>query len=183
MEKRQRENFGWVLDYMDRGVPKRFWRKEPIPYAQAVGEEHFFLLELQVFGGRKLAVGQRIPLFSTEHQRTVAVLSRIYYDDLTMEARDNLKQVLIKIIEANEQKFLGIINSMGLITPKLHSYELLSGIGKNITKKIIEEREKSAFKSFEEFEKRTGVNNIKEIIAERIKEELSTKQKYKLFVR
>ncbi|MGB9759056.1 MAG: DUF655 domain-containing protein [Thermoproteota archaeon] len=183
MERRQRENFAWILDYMDRGIPKRFWRKEPIPYAQAVGEEYFFLLELQVFGGKRLAIGQRVPLFSREEQRTVAVLSRIYYEDLTMEAKDNLKQVLIRIIELNEQRFIGIINSMGLITPKLHSYELLSGIGKNITKKIIEEREKSAFKSFEEFEERTGINNIKEIIAERIKEELSTKQKYKLFVR
>jgi putative nucleotide binding protein len=183
MERRQKENFAWILDYMDRGIPKRFWRKEPIPYAQAVGEEYFFLLELQVFGGRRLAIGQRVPLFSREEQRTVAVLSRIYYEDLTMEAKDNLKQVLIRIIELNEQRFIGMINSMGLITPKLHSYELLSGIGKNITKKIIEEREKSAFKSFEEFEERTGVSNIKEIIAERIKEELSTKQKYKLFVR
>ncbi|MCI4438775.1 DUF655 domain-containing protein [archaeon] len=183
MERRQKENFAWILDYMDRGTPKRFWRKEPIPYAQAVGEEYFFLLELQVFGGRRLAIGQRVPLSSREEQRTVAVLSRIYYEDLTMEAKDNLKQVLIRIIELNEQRFIGMINSMGLITPKLHSYELLSGIGKNITKKIIEEREKSAFKSFEEFEERTGVSNIKEIIAERIKEELSTKQKYKLFVR
>lgn len=183
MEKKQRENFAWILDYMDRGVPKRFWKKEPVPYAQAVGENYFFLLELQVFGGRRLAVGQRVPLFSSEERRTVTVLSRAYYEDLTMEARDNLKQVLVRIIESNEQKFVGIINSMGLITPKLHSYELFSGIGKNITKKIIEEREKSAFKSFKEFEERTGVNNIKEIIAERIKEELSTKQKYKLFVR
>jgi len=184
MEHKSRENYVWILDYVATGTPKRFWKKEPIPYAQAIGEDHFILLELQVLEEKSLAVGQRISLSSSQgEKRTVTVLSRIFYDDLTTEAKENLPKVLRRIVEFNEQKFVSILNSMGLLTPKLHSFELLAGIGKNTARKIIEKREKGPFTSFNDFKERTKIDNIEEIIVKRIVEELSTKQKYRLFVR
>jgi len=180
---RQREEFARVLDFIRSGIPRRSWRREPIPFAQCVGEEFFTLLEVAIARGVDLDVGSRIYVGSGPKKEVASILGRIDYEVLSQVAKDNLSDIVEGVVLSNEEKYVRIINSLGLLTPKLHAFELLSGIGRNTTRKIIEEREKAPFKSMDDFYQRTRIANPEKVIVARIIEEISSAQKYKLFVR
>jgi len=182
-ESRHREEFAKVLDYIRSGVPKRAWRREPTSYVQCIGENYFALLEVAVVKGVDLSVGTRIYVGNGQKKEALSVLGRIDYESLSQAAKDNLPSVLEDMVMGNQEKYIGILNSMGLLTPRLHAFELLSGIGRSTTRRIIEERERGTFSSFEDFTQRTKVANPVKVIVARIVEEISTQQRYKLFVR
>jgi len=148
-----------------------------------LGEQYFTLLEVAVVKGTKLSVGTRIYVGSGQRNEVAAVLGRIDYRDITQLAKDNLPAILDKVVTGNEEKYVRVINSMGLLTPRLHAFELLPGIGKSTTRKIIEERERGPFASFDDFSQRTRISNLGKVIVARIVEEISGEQKYRLFVR
>jgi putative nucleotide binding protein len=182
-EFRHREEFARVLDYIRSGVPKKAWRREPMPYVQCIGEDFFAILEVAIVKGVGLSVGAKIYVGNGPKKEAVSVLGRIDYESLSQTAKDSLPSVLEDIVISNQEKYIGILNSMGLLTPRLHAFELLSGIGRSTTRRIIEERERGAFSSFEDFTQRTKVANPVKVIVARIVEEISTQQRYRLFVR
>lgn len=182
-ESRHREEFAWVLDFIKSGIPRKSWRREPIPYAQCIGEDFFALLEVAIQRGIDLSVGAKVYVGEGPKKEVVSVLGRIGYESLSQSSKDNLPAVLEQIVLSNQSKYIGIVNSLGLLTPRLHAFELLSGIGRSTTRRIIEERERGSFASFEDFARRTKVTNLEKVIVERIIEEISTEQRYKIFVR
>lgn len=182
-EFRHREEFARVLDFTKSGVPRKSWRREPMPYALCVGEDYFALLEVAILKGIDVNVGARIYVGNGPKKEVASVLGRIDYESLSQAAKDNLPAILEDMVLGNQGKYVGIINSMGLLTPRLHAFELLSGIGRSTTRRIIEEREKGVFVSLEDFSQRTKVANLAKVIVARIIEEISTEQKYRLFVR
>jgi len=94
-----------------------------------------------------------------------------------------LKEVLKEIVEKEEKKFVDFFNRAGPITTRLHSLELLPGIGKKHMWEIIQQRKKKLFESFEELQKRIPMlPNPKRIVVERILEELQEKDRHRLFV-
>ncbi len=182
-EAKHYEDYIRVLDFIESGIPKRYWRREPTPHIQGIGESFFSLLEITVPKGVRLNIGERVYVGPGDRSKVTTILGRIAHEDLTQDAKDNLAKVAEAIVMENEPRFVSMINFFGLLTPRLHAFELLPGVGKTTTRKILEERERAPFKSFEDFEKRTGIAALSGIITDRVTEELSTTQKYRLFVR
>jgi putative nucleotide binding protein len=65
----------------------------------------------------------------------------------------------------------------------MHALELIPGIGKKYMWQIINEREKTTFKNFEDLQKRADTPSPAKLITKRILEEMSGESKYRLFTR
>ena len=160
-----------VLDFLPYGKGKG----KPLPIVQAVGDSYFYLLEFVKPKDLEVIILNKIPIISRYRV--------INYNQLTETAKDNLKEALKQIVKKREKDFVNFINKTIPITPRLHMLELLPKIGKKITWKIIEEKEKKPFESFEDVNNRIKGNiDILESIIERIIEEYQNKDRYKLFV-
>ncbi|HDH06764.1 MAG TPA: DUF655 domain-containing protein, partial [Thermoproteales archaeon] len=155
------------------------------PIAQAIGEKYFTLLELVPFEGIKLSVGERVSVGKSEISLKIQRISRrLRYDDLTSKAKDELPKIIEKIVIAREKDFVDFFNKAPPLTPKMHSLELLRGIGKKTLWTILEERRKKPFESFEDIQKRTRISDPVKLIVTRVLEELQDQYgKYKIFTK
>jgi putative nucleotide binding protein len=188
-EFRPHEDYAYVLDFMPAGNPldKHPWHRTR-PVAQLIGENFFLLFDASIKFEYNLEVGQRVALrevvaevYDKVKRRRHLDLHRIEYDDLTSVAKSNLPSVVEKIVRSREQIFVEFFNIAGPITIRFHSLELLPGVGKKTVSRILEQREREPFKSFEDIARRTGIDPVK-VIVERIIAELQGGQKYYLFV-
>jgi putative nucleotide binding protein len=87
-----------------------------------------------------------------------------------------------KIVLANEERFVTYINAAQPITPRIHSLELIPGIGKTYMMSIINDREKKKFASFSDIQSRIGLKDIHKLVAKRIVEEITKETRMTLFV-
>nr|MCG2895185.1 DUF655 domain-containing protein [Vulcanisaeta sp.] len=106
---------------------------------------------------------------------------RIGYDELTSEAKNVLPEIVAKIVKSQESRFVDFFNKAGPITLKMHTLELLRGIGKKTLWQILEERKKKPFQSFEDIRSRVGIDPEK-LIVDRILRELQGADQYRIFV-
>jgi len=90
---------------------------------------------------------------------------------------------LEKLVKEDEKRFIRAFNEAKPITTRLHTLDLLPGIGKKLMWAILEERKKGAFSDFEDLMKRVkGLHHPEKIIAKRIEEEIMDEDvKYKIF--
>lgn len=182
--KRVFEEYGYVLDFVEEGrVLSRVGRPVHSPYVQLLGENYFTLLEVSLFSHVRLGSRERVFIGKGDRPQVKNVLGRVRYSELTPQARFMLPEVAEFIIVKNESRFIDLLNSLQSISPKMHAIELLPGIGKMNAKKILEERARKPFSSFEDFSARTGIQGLARLMAQRIVEELSTEVKYRIFTR
>ena len=188
VRQKKYEDFAYVLDvfpaseYRAQAPNIIVHRNEFV--AQLLGEEFFTLLEAAVPRDHKPAVGSRIYIGKDVPRSILRILRRINYEDLTASSRMILENVILKILEENEKRFINFFNSARPVTPRMHALELIPGIGKKIAMKIISERSVKPFESYEDLRKRGGVQDPVKALAQRILEELSNpEEKYRLFVR
>lgn len=188
-EQRPYEDYAYVLDFMPVGNPmdKHPWHRTK-PVAQLIGESYFILFDASIKPEYNLEVGQRVELrevvaevYDRHRRRKHMDLHRIEYEDLTSVAKSMLPSIVEQIIRAREPVFVEFFNIAGPITIRFHSLELLPGVGKRTVARILEQREKEPFKSFEDIARRTGIDPVK-VLTERIVMELQGGQKYYLFV-
>ncbi|MGQ9596807.1 MAG: DUF655 domain-containing protein [Thermoproteota archaeon] len=178
------EEYGYVLDFVEEGrALSRVGKPVHSPYTQLLGENYFTLLEASLFHYVKLNPKERIFIGKGDRLQVKNVLGRIRYTELTPQARFILPDVAELVIAKSEYRFIDLLNNLQSISPKMHAIELLPGIGKMNAKKILEERAKRPFSSFEDFSTRTGVQGIVRLMAQRVIEELSTDVKYRIFTR
>ena len=104
------------------------------------------------------------------------------YEDLTPPARSNLSPTIVRIVTEREAFFVSFFNESVPITPRLHQLELLPGIGKKTLLKILEERRKLPFVSFEDIERRVGLKDPAGAIVQRVLDEIMGKDPYNIFV-
>jgi len=169
-----------VLDFLPYGKPGD---RKAEPIAQGIGDKYFNLLEVVIKEEIQLKPKERIYIGPEKREEVKYIKGRIRYEDLTTLAKENLKEVLNEIVEKDEKRFVDFFNRAGPITTRLHSLELLPGIGKKHMWEIIRQRKKKLFESFEELQKRIPMlPNPKRIIVERILEELQDKDRHRLFV-
>mgnify|MGYP000023417804 CR=1 FL=1 len=181
-KKKFYENYAVVLDFVPPGyysLNSRFRRKG---VAQVIGEDYFILLEILTQETTTLSIRERIYIGKGVSDRFFKVSRRLSYDDLTMNAKTELPYIVSEIISRKEKKFVEFFNNARPLTTRMHSLELLRGIGKKTLWEILEERKKKPFKSFKDIEERTRIPSVKKIIVERIIEEIMGKQKYYIFV-
>jgi len=152
-------------------------QKEPLAYALGVDEFHIY--ELSLDEDDDIAFGDRIDL--TAFGR----LTEVDFGDLPSGARQELEYAVEEIVDADERRFVDFYNEAQPITLRLHQLNLLPGIGKKLRNTILDERKRKPFESFEDLEERvSGLHNPKEVLVERIQEELRDDDlKYRIFVR
>lgn len=179
------EEHGYVLDHVQsRGVfAKGRQILREVPIVQLVGEDYFTLLEAVVKEGVSISIRERIYIGKDVREKIEFVKGRIKYEDLTSAAKAELPGVIEEIVRKHEAKFTEWFNKASAVTPKMHAFELLPGIGKKYTQQILKERERGVFKDFNDLQQRTGIPDPVKVIAKRILEEIQTEPKYRLFTR
>jgi putative nucleotide binding protein len=174
------EEFAYVLDFIPNGKSVIIKEREG-PLIQAIGEERLTLLEILANAESTFSVGEKIAIGKENRSSIVSVLGKLSYDELTNEARNELLNVLEKIIQESEKKYVDYFNELQPITPRLHALELIPGIGKTFMREIVDEREKKRFESFDDLEKRIGIRDPAKLIAKRVIQELSGESKITIF--
>jgi putative nucleotide binding protein len=184
------EDYAVVLDFLPHGHPedeRPIYKKEPL--VLALGEKFLTLIEIVPKPGVEFKPHDRIFIGKDDREKIKYIKRRISYRDLSSAAKSELPFVIDEIVTKNEAQFVEFFNQAGAISTRLHSLELIPGIGKKLMWEILEERKKKAFESFEDIAKRIkAIPDPKKLIIRRIISELeeedvrSGKAKYKLFV-
>ena len=178
------EEYAYVLDYLPRGYPedtRPIFKKEPI--VQALGDTYFTLLELVPRKGARFEPQEAIFIGRNRREKIDHVKRRISYDVLTSSARSELPFIVERLVEKSEPRFVDFFNQTRPLTTRMHSLELLPGIGKKLMWEILKERQKAPFTGFQDIAERTQIRAPKEIIVKRILNELGGEDKYNLFTR
>jgi putative nucleotide binding protein len=186
MEKRY-EEYAFILDFLPHGRQgihvsgRAGYRAGAL--VQLVGGEFFTLLEALVKEGVMLKPHDRVLVGKVARDEITYIIGRIHFDELTAAARTELPTVISKIVLNREKGFVGFFNTARAVTPRMHTLELVPGIGKKYMWQVINERERKPFESFEDLQKRTELPNPVKLITKRVMEELETDSKYRLFTR
>lgn len=186
LEKKRRnveyEEYAYVLDYLPEGYTDlNTGRRTGKPVAQVIGEKAFTLLEVAPKGD--LTLYERVFIGKGQRDKILMINKKIHYDDLTATAKAELPYVVEEIVKNNEERFVQFFNVAPPITNRLHSLELLPGIGKKHMWEILDERKREPFKSFEDLHHRVkGLPDPAKMIARRVVDELEGKDRYRLFV-
>ncbi|MEM3112850.1 MAG: DUF655 domain-containing protein [Candidatus Pacearchaeota archaeon] len=177
---KQKEEYAVILDYLPYGYPLE---GKMMPIAQAIGENNFTLLQLIPRKGVSLQLKERVYIGDGKRDKIYYILGRLPAEKLTENAKLQLEEFISKVIEMKEAEFLNFFNTASAINTRVHQIELLPGYGKKHTKEILDEREKSRFASFEDLKKRiSSLPDPKTAIQKRIIEELTGKERHRLFV-
>lgn len=177
------EEYAYVLDYLPYGKPGLRLRHKGSGVVQLIGEEYFTLLEAVVKEGFMLKPSDRVYIGKDSRREIAYIIGRTRYDELTANAKIELENIVEKIVLNREKEFINFFNTAKPVTPRMHALELIPGIGKKYMWKIIDEREKKPFESFQDLQKRANIPNPVKLITKRIIEELSGNPKYRLFTR
>lgn len=180
--QRKYEEYAYVLDFVQRGKSTTVRAREGI-IIQAIGEEHLTLLELLGIQNMTFEVGERLYIGREGRDKVVSVLGRLEYRDISQSAKNELPNIVEKIVVANEKRFVDYVNMAPPVTPRIHALELIPGIGKTYMMTIIKERDKKKFESFADIQDRVGLRDPAKLIAKRIIDEIAGEERRNLFVR
>ncbi len=105
------------------------------------------------------------------------------YEDLTTVAKDNLKEAIKRIVKMRESVFVEFFNLAGPISLRLHTLELLKGIGQRTLREFLNERKrKGKFSSLSEISSVLRSDPV-EMIADKIVSELMGEDRYYIFIK
>ena len=180
--QRKYEEYAYILDFTQRGKSTTVRGREGI-IIQAIGEERLTLLELLGFQNMNFDVGERVYIGREGRDKVMSVLGRLEYNLISQSAKNDLTNIVEKIVTANEKRFIDYINTAQPITPRIHALELIPGIGKTYMMTIIKERDKKKFESFTDIQNRVGLRDPAKLIAKRIIDEIAGEARMNLFVR
>ncbi|MBV9179366.1 MAG: DUF655 domain-containing protein [Nitrososphaeraceae archaeon] len=179
---RKYEEYAYILDFTQRGKSTTVRGREGI-IIQAIGEERLTLLELLGFQNMNFDVGERVYIGREGRDKVMSVLGRLEYNLISQSAKNDLINIVEKIVTSNEKRFIDYINTAQPITPRIHALELIPGIGKTYMMTIIKERDKKKFESFTDIQNRVGLRDPAKLLAKRIIDEIAGEARMNLFVR
>lgn len=178
-----KEETAIVLDFLPNGYPfdsRPSHKKTAI--VQAVGKEHFVLLELVPKKEVFVQPYEEIYIGEEKRDKIHHIIGKLPLNKLTTTARAELEFVIKEIVEKNEAKFVEFFNKAQPLTTRMHQLELLPGVGKKHMWAIIDERA-NPFKSFNDIKARVKLMpNPEKAVIKRILAELSGKEKHLVFV-
>ena len=184
MIRQVKEEKAIILDFLPHGHPfdtRPSHRRSPI--AQAIGLDHFILLELVPKKGISLQIHEEVYMGEGKRDKIHHIIGKIPLDKMTQTGRNELEIVLKDLVKKNEKRFVEFFNKAQPINTRRHQIELLPGIGKKHMWEIIEERDKKPFESFDEIKSRVKLMPDPEnATIKRVLMELAGEDKYKLFV-
>ena len=152
-------------------------RKSPVAYG--LGTDSFRLFELTLSDDADVSVSDYVDLDGPE----VGRYRETSFDEITRNAVTEIEYAVEDIVETNEQRFVEFYNEAGPITLRLHQLNLLPGIGKKLRNKVLDERKRGPFESFDDVSERVGgLHHPRDVIVERIVEEIREEEmKYRRF--
>lgn len=170
-----------VLDYLPEG--KGFGQtKQREPIIQCIGTTWFTLLELSTERRKNFTQYEEYSLTTDDKKSPIKqVKRRITIDDLTNTGYQSLEEAVLKIINKNEKRFVSFFNKAQPITNRIHSLQLIPGIGKKLMWEILETRKGMPFVSFVDIEERVKISDIRKMILNRVMQELEEDEKHRLF--
>lgn len=175
-----KDDYVIVLDFLPHGKPSD---RKAEPVAQGIGEKFLNLLEIAIKDGVTLKTDDRLYVGDDKRDQVKYIRGRIGYDELTNYGKNAVVEVVTKLINADEKRFVNFFNKAGPVTTRLHSLELLPGIGKKHMWDIVGERRRKPFESFKELQERVPMlPDPKKMVIRRVVEDLEGKDRYKLFV-
>ena len=170
-----------VLDFLPEGHPGR---GRPEPIVQAIGEKYFSLLEIIPREGVTLTVGDRVYIGEGTREKVKYIKRSISLEELTTLARAEVEGVIKDLINESDERFIEFFNKAEPISTRMHSFELLPGIGKKHMWELIEARKEKPFESYEDLKKRVpSIPDPKKLLFKRIMTELKGEDtRHRLFV-
>ena len=183
--QKPREEHAIVLDFLPNGYPfdnTPSHRKTSI--AQAIGEEHFSLLELVPKKDVFLKQHQKVYIGEGKRDEIHHINGKLQLDRLTGTAKSEMEFIINDLVTKNEARFIEFFNKSQPLSTRMHQLELLPGLGKKHMWEIIEERKGEPFKNFEDLKTRIKLMpDPKKVIVKRIIMEIMGEEKHKLFVK
>ncbi len=175
------EDYAWVVEYLPVGHASQIKRE---PVVQLLGDRFFTLLEATVKPGATVVLGHKVYVGKEGREEIDHIKGRIDYDKLTSSAREFLPNILRKVVEEREADFVRFLNNARPISIRVHTLDLLPGIGKKNMEALLREKEKAKFESFEDLKKRVPtLTDPIGIFVHRILSELQGNEKQYLFVK
>ena len=182
--ERTKEETAIVLDFLPNGYPydeRPSYMKTPI--VQAVGKEHFVILELVPKKGVHLQPFEEVYIGDGKRDKIHHIIGKMNIGKLTATAKSELEFVIKDIVKKNEQKFIEFFNRAQPLSTRMHQLELLPGLGKKHMWQIIEARQEKLFEGFSDLKNRVKLMpDPEKTIIKRILQELEGAEKHKLFV-
>ena len=168
-----------VLDFLPHGYPDR---RHAEPIAQVIGTSFFTLLEVIPREDINLRQEEEVYIGEGKRDKIRFIKGQMNYRDLTNQAQRILSEMVEKLVKSNESRFVEFFNKGTVITPRMHQFQLLPGIGKKHMMDILEERKKP-FESLQDLAARVKLfpDPLKTIVR-RVLDELQNDEKYYLFV-
>ena len=183
IHQKVKEEHAIVLDFLPHGYPgdtRPMHRKTPI--AQAIGKEHFVLLELIPKKDQFLQPYEEVYLGEGKREKIHHILGRLPLDRLTETAKHELEFVIVDLVKKKEDRFVEFFNNANPINTRRHMLELLPGIGKRHMLDVVKEREEREFTSFDDIKERVKlIPDPEKVIVKRILKELNEEDKHRLF--
>ena len=183
IRQQAKEEYVVVLDFLPNGHPfdsKPGHLKTPI--AQALGRDHFVLLELVPKKGNFLQPHEEVYIGEGKRDKIHHIYGKIEYERLTETAKEELNFVIEALVKKNDTIFMELFNKAGPINTRRHQLELLPGIGKKHMMEILEKRKEELFKDFNDIKTRVKlIPDPEKVVAKRILIELKKEDKYCLF--
>ncbi len=179
-----KETRALVLDFLPNGYP---FDRRPIhkktAIVQAIGSDHFTLLELIPKRGVTLKLMQEVYIGPDKREDIQHIIGRLHIGKLTGTAKQELEFVVKEIVHGNPGKFIEFFNKAQPLSTRMHQLELLPGLGKKHMWEIIEAREEKQFESFADIKARVKLMpDPEKVIMKRVLSELEGNEKYNLFV-
>jgi len=176
----EKEEYAIILEYLPHGYPLE---KKMIPIAQAIGETNLTLLELVPRRGVSLETGEKVYIGQDKRDKIYYILGKLKKEKLTESGKNQLQEFVGKIVNGDHKKFVDFFNKADAINKRIHQIELLPGFGKKHMQEIIKQRKEKEFESFEDMKNRIqNLPDPKNAIEKRILKELTSLERYNLFV-
>ena len=183
MERTKEEN-AIVLDFLPNGYPldeRPMYMKTPV--AQAIGREHFILLELVPKKGIHLQPYEEVYIGEGKRDKIHHIVGKLPVGKLTRTAKNELDFAVKEIVKRNEMRFVDFFNKAQPLSTRMHQIELLPGVGKKHMWEIINARDEKPFESFEDIKKRVKLMpDPEKIVIRRVVQEIEGEEKHRLFV-
>src|SRR3990167_4629735 len=183
-QEKSREEHAIVLDFLPNGYhhdERPMYMKTPI--AQAVGKDHFVLLELVPKKGIHLQLFEEVYIGDGKRDKIHHIVGKIMLGKLTATAKSELEFVIKDIITKNGGRFVDFFNKAQPLSTRMHQLELLPGLGKKHMWQIIEARQERPFENFAEIRSRVKLMpDPKVSVVKRILAELEGTEKHRVFV-
>ena len=180
-----KEEYAIILDFLPNGYPldpRPMFKKTPI--AQAMGKEHFSLLELVPKKDIFLQPHEDVYIGEGKRDKIHHIIGKINSGKLTTTAQAELRHIINEAVDRNEKRFVEFFNTAQPLTTRMHQLELLPGLGKKHMWEILEARKEKLFESFDDLKSRVKLMpDPKTAVIKRILQELTGEEKHCVFVR